>query len=210
LAGVTFASAERVFARGLGAVRARLATFGLFVAIASVVIMSNRHFLFGMPPAELIRAVYQTNPFLEAPEIGRYLRDHTDPADRVAVLGSEPELLFHADRPSATGYIYMYSLTERQPYAADMQQELIRDVASARPVYVVLVDAAASWVSSLHPDTRVVTWANTFVSTCYDRVGIADIDPNGPATVLWDAAAAGYQPRFQSKVTIYRRQAGCQ
>ena len=61
-------------------------------------------------------------------------------ADRIAVLGSEPEVLFYADRPSATGYIYMYSLTERQPLAAGMQQELIQDVTATRPLYVVLVE----------------------------------------------------------------------
>ena len=211
LVGVTFASADRVFARAMGSARARIAALVLFAAIAGVQIVRDRHFLFDMPPTELIRAVYQTNPFLEAPEIGRYLRAHTGAADRIAVLGSEPEVLFYADRPSATGYIYMYSLTERQPLAAGMQQELIQDVTATRPLYVVLVDAAPSWVSSLYPDTRVVTWANTFVSTCYDRVGLVDIDPAGPATILWDSAVAGYRPRFTSRVTVFRRQttAGC-
>jgi len=54
-------------------------------------------------------------------------------------------------------------------------------------------------------------WANTFTSSCYDRVGIVDLDPAGASTIRWDAEAAGYQPRFKEKITIFRRTAasGC-
>ena len=44
------------------------------------------------------------------------------------MLGSEPEILFYARRRSATGYLYAYSLTEEQKYAATMQQEAIATV----------------------------------------------------------------------------------
>ena len=40
------------------------------------------------------------------------LREHSAPDARIAILGSEPEILFYARRHSATGYIYMYDLLE--------------------------------------------------------------------------------------------------
>jgi hypothetical protein len=208
LAGVTFASADRIFARSMNAGAARILTLALVLAVAAVQVVQDRHFLFRMSSTELMRAVYETNPFLEAPEIGRYLRAHTQPSDRIAVLGSEPEMLFYADRPSATGYIYMYPLTERQPFADEMRQEFMQDLQRVKPRYIVFVDSATSWVATLQPDTRLVTWATTFTSTCYERAGVIDLDPGGASTILWDTAAVGYQPRFKAKVTVLQRTLG--
>jgi hypothetical protein len=208
LAGVAMASFDRAIARVAGTVPARVAALLIFAAIAGIQVQRDSDFLFRMTAPEVMRAVYPGNPFVEAPEIAAYLNAHTTPTDRIAVLGSEPEILFYADRPSATGYIYMYALTERQAFASGMQEELMSELRSARPTYVVHVDAAASWVATLQPDNRIVAWANTFTETCYDRVGIADIDPAGPATIRWDAESAGYQPRSKTKVTIFRRHGG--
>ncbi len=211
LAGVALASVDRGLARWIGAVGARVTSLVLFAVVLVAHTQRDGHFFFRMTATELVRAVYQTSPFLESPEIGRYLNEHTAPDDRIAVLGSEPQILFYANRLSATGYIYMYALTEPQPFASRMRAELMHEVESARPAYVVLVDAAASWVANLRPDTRIVTWANAFTATCYERVGIADIGPVGNAIVRWDAASVGYQPQSKSRVSIFRRQSapGC-
>jgi hypothetical protein len=208
LAGVAIASIDRAIARAAGAMPARVAALLIFVAIAGIQIQRDSRFLFRMTAPEVMRSVYPGNPFVEAPEVSAYLKSHTAPTDRIAVLGSEPEILFYADRPSATGYIYMYALTERQPFAGGMQDELISELGSARPAYVVHVDAAASWVATLRPENRIVTWARAFTAICYDRVGIVDVDPSGPATILWDGQAIGYQPRFKTNVTIFRRHGG--
>ena len=54
---------------------------------------------------------------------------------RVAVLGSEPEILFYSGRRSATGYIYMYPLMEKHSYASRMQEEMIRELEAALSAY---------------------------------------------------------------------------
>ena len=45
-------------------------------------------------------------------------RRHTAPADRVAVIGSEPQIYFYARRRAATSFMYIYPLMEPQPFAA--------------------------------------------------------------------------------------------
>ena len=55
--------------------------------------------------------MYLESPFPEAIQIANYIRTHTGKDSRIAILGSEPEIPFYADRRSATGYIYMYGLT---------------------------------------------------------------------------------------------------
>jgi hypothetical protein len=161
-----------------------------------------------MDHVELTRSVYDHNPFIEAVEIGRYLEAHTDPGDRIAVLGSEPEILFYARRRSATGYIYMYPLMERQPFAPRMQDEVIREIEAARPLYLVFVGVAQSWAGQPDSDPRVLTWANAYTAACYDRVGIADIDPVRGTSIRWDADSRDYQPQSSYMVLTFRRRGG--
>jgi hypothetical protein len=104
----------------------------------------------------------------------------------VAVLGSEPEIYFYAQRHSATGYIYTYALTEEQAYASTMQREFIREVESAVPEFVVYVLIEPSWLRHAHSDdlifggpilsraitTRLSAWrmaARTMTSTGGER-----------------------------------------
>jgi hypothetical protein len=74
-----------------------------------------------------------------------YVKANSAPQDTVAVLGSEPAIYFYSHRHSATGYIYMYALTEPQVYAQQMRQEMISEVETARPNMVVYVDNSESW-----------------------------------------------------------------
>ena len=52
------------------------------------------------------------NPFVESAVIADYLSRHTTPDQRVAVIGSEPQIYFYAKRRAATGHIYTYPLVE--------------------------------------------------------------------------------------------------
>ena len=78
-------------------------------------------------------------------EVGNYLKSNASPQDQVAVLGSEPAVYFYSHLHSATGYLYMYALTENQPYKQRMQQEMISEVENAKPQFVVYVDDGYSW-----------------------------------------------------------------
>jgi hypothetical protein len=78
-------------------------------------------------------------------EVGNYLKENSSAQDQVAVLGSEPAIYFYAHRHSATGYLYMYALTENQSYKQQMQQEMIHEVQGSEPRFVVYVDDGYSW-----------------------------------------------------------------
>jgi Dolichyl-phosphate-mannose-protein mannosyltransferase len=81
----------------------------------------------------------------EDAEVAAYLRSNSTPQDQVAVLGSEPAIYFYSHRHSATGYIYMYGLTEKQKYAQQMRHDMVAEIESARPDLIVYVDDADSW-----------------------------------------------------------------
>jgi hypothetical protein len=207
--GVAVASLDRWLSRRMATGAARAIALGVFAVVAGAYLAADSAYLARLTPAEVSRSVYESNPFIESVEIGRYIKTHSAPDDRIVVLGSEPQIYFHAERKSATGYIYTYALMERQPYAARMQDEMIREVEAARPVYLVFVGMMSSWGGHPGSDRRILTWANEYTAKCYERVGVADIDPNRGTTMLWDAASVGYQTQSPFVVLTFKRRAGC-
>jgi hypothetical protein len=174
------------------------------VTAVSIYAFGERAYLFHLQPNDVSRSVYSVNPFVEAPEIGRYLRERTAPDDRIVVFGSEPEIYFYADRRSATGYIYTYPLMEPQPHAARMQAEMMREIEAARPAYIVGVVVPWSWLVRPDSDRRILTWFDRYARACYEVVGAASITPTG-TTLRWDADVAGFTPAPTNTLYVHRR-----
>jgi hypothetical protein len=155
-------------------------------------------------PAKLSRSIFGDNPFPEAVAISDFIRNHSRPGDRVAVIGSEPEIYFYSGRLSATGYIYMYPLMEPQPFASMMQREMIAEIDAARPRFLVLVDSQLSWLRQPDSDVTIFQWLAQTVQSGYHLVGIADMLPEG--TEFHWADAATYRPRSPQKLLVYDRE----
>lgn len=205
LDGLAFAAAARLMERRLPSDLAQVAAAAAFLGLIVVVIVGQRDFLFRASPRELSRERYGRNPFIESVTIADYIRRHTAPEDRIAVLGSEPQIYFYAGRRSATGYIYMYPLVEPQRFATRMQDEMIHEVESAHPRYVVLVQITTSWLPRTTAIQRIVAWANAYTGRCYDLVGITDIVSRDETRYAWDEQVTGYQPQSKDLVFVFRR-----
>jgi hypothetical protein len=175
----------------------------LLAALAGAGLHAERATLYLDPPPQVSRDCYGLNPFPESPVIGAYLQAHSGPEDRIGVLGSEPQICFYADRLSATRHIYMYGLTEDQPYAQAMQQEMIRDLEAAQPLFLVYVNVPESWMATPRSPTDLAQWASAVKGRRYRLVGLLNIRPGG-TQVFWDQAAAGQAPGPVS-VTVWRR-----
>jgi hypothetical protein len=105
----------------------------------------NRDIWFVQTPTQVSRTTYGTDPFPEAQLVASYIRANSSPEAHVAILGSEPEIYFLSRRHSATGYIYTYGLMEPQPFARQMQGEMIREIETDAPKFVVFADNIMSW-----------------------------------------------------------------
>lgn len=169
-------------------------------------VWAERAVLFQTPPQDLARALAPPrNPLPESVEIGRWVRAHSTPVDRIAVIGSEPQIYFYAGLRAATGYIYMYPLMEDQPYAADMQRRMIGEIEAARPRFVVLVNVAVSWNVGQRSDRTIFHWWNRYQEG-FERVGLADITDRG-TTYVWGPDAATYTPTSPVWVAVFERRA---
>ena len=178
------------------------AVLGL-IAIAQPLYASHA-VLFELGPEQVSRAIYGRNPFPESVEVARYIREHSDAGDRVAVVGSEPQIYFYSGRRSATGYIYTYPLMELQPYAPMMQREMIREIETAAPRFLVFVSATRSWIARPGSDQTIFGWFETY-QRGFTRVGVVDILPQRETVYRWGDAAAGYAPRSDVWLMVFER-----
>ena len=168
-------------------------------------VFGQRNFLFRLDPIAACREVYGNNPFPEALKVADYIKSQTMPEARIAVLGSEPEIYFYSQRRSATGYIYTYGLMEDQEYALRMQEEMIHEIETAHPEFLVSVDVPTSWLAQPGSPqvVKFLTWARKYIGGQYELVGIADI-LDDHTEYRWNDDVTEYQPRSQFAVLVYQ------
>lgn len=181
-------------------------TLGLVLIPLSAAFGMEGAFYFRMTPEQACRHVYQENPFIEAIAVADYIRARTNPDDHIAIIGSEPEMYFYCRRPSATGFIYMYSLVERQPYARQFQQQMIKEVEAARPKYVVFVNLKASWLPPPNADMTVANWFMDYERRQLKLVGLVEVDEAMRITYRWDNPDLSPREHVRIAMTIYERQ----
>ena len=153
--------------------------YGISLLLAGICVIESvyqhKDFLFKMTSFQLSRAVYGLNPFPETLQIAQFIRANTGEKDRIAVLGSEPQIYFYSGRRSASGYVYMYALMENHDYALKMQRELIRDIESSRPKFLIFVNVDTSWLKNQNSHTLLLSWIQRYQAQHYRLVGLVDI-----------------------------------
>jgi 4-amino-4-deoxy-L-arabinose transferase-like glycosyltransferase len=166
----------------------------------------NNKFYFRMTPIQACHAVYINSPFIEAVPVAEYVQQHTSPTDRVAVLGSEPEIFFYAHRLSATGYIYVYALMENQPYWQRMQKQMIEEVEANRPAYVIYSNHPATWLTTMGSSRMApfMSWATAYIKNNYEEVGLVELsDPE--SRFIWGEQTRNLKAQTQFYLGIYKR-----
>jgi hypothetical protein len=169
------------------------------VALAGAV-WTQRQPFFRIPARLLTQIIYPGNPVAESIAVAQYLNAHSAPTDRIAVLGSEPQIYFHARRHSATGFIYMYPLMEHQPYATTMQHQMAAEIESARPEFIVMVQNRYSWLANHESDLGIFDWSKQYLAGNYERVGIVTAD-----SAIWGGPARSYAGPLEQCLIVYRR-----
>ena len=176
----------------------------LLVALAICLIWENRGIWFELPLAQATKAIYLAEGFVECEEIGNYIQAHSSPEDRVAVIGSEPEIDFYAQRHSVSGYIYMYDLARDQPYAPAMRREFMDDVERLKPRFLVVVNVGTSWMPWPKGAEPFIQWINDYPNQFYDLVGLAEVDGNSSAD-SWDRDGIARDIKTPTSILLYRR-----
>ena len=200
LIGALAGAAERW--RGWAATAVWIVTgLGLILGVAR-----QESFYFGrVSDAEQARTIYFGNPFSESIEIGKYLKEHTTPQDRIAILGSETQIYFYAQRRSASRFVNTYFLTADHPKNREMQHEMIRDIEQARPKYLLLVNLSTSWSFLANTPHDILDWADTYPKGKYGLEGLVKIYREGSVAKWGDEARAQSLSPSDWFVAVYRR-----
>jgi len=205
LAGIGISSIQTLFAQMRSALAGRaipilLAFFALFHTI-----YQQRIFFFVMSPSEASRSTYGWNPFPESLEIARFIKEHSEKNDRIAVMGSEPQIYFYSNRRSATGHIYTYALMEDHSYASTMQEEMIREIESWSPKFLVFVNIPTSWLARADSKKLIFKWFIQYQDKYYQKVGTIDMLPRQQTVYCWGQECENYKTRSSHWLSVFKR-----
>jgi 4-amino-4-deoxy-L-arabinose transferase-like glycosyltransferase len=177
----------------------------LFILIIGDNAYSNREYYFTLSPQDIIKRYYGANYFAESMNIGNFIAANTSAGDRIAVVGSEPQIYFYSKRRSVSGHIYVYGMVEPQPYAREMQNEFIRDIELAKPKYIVYARIAYSWLPHPNSDKHIIRWLKEYSAEYYKCVGAADLIRPDSVKYVWGNDAERYIPASGNAIFIYQR-----
>ena len=163
-----------------------------YADVSSVLARVGGHALHGMEPVP------------ESQVVAAYIRSQSPATARVAVLGSEPQIYFYSRRRSATGYIYIYGLMEPQPFALKMQHEMIAEIETNAPEFIVYSTIDSSWQRRPGSIPDIFNWWSAYQAN-YDLVGLADVVSLVETRYYWEEDAARHGPLKGVGLEIYRR-----
>lgn len=177
----------------------------VFLAALGCAIFQQRQVYFRMDTREAFQSAYGISPFLPAKEVADYVRENSPETARIAVIGSEPEIYFYAHRHSATGYIYMYSLIGRQKFTTPMRAEMMDELETNHPDYLIYVDTWDSWGEreGAPQAADFLAWLKTYMGERFEQVGVADI--GDPTQYVWGEAAKTYHPESSKVIYVLKR-----
>lgn len=179
------------------------------LAILSVIVLitlyTNRSYFFSYPPKTVCAIAYWGNPFNEVQEISKYIKNNTGDTDKIAVLGSEPEIYFYADRRAATGYLYTYPLVDKQPYNKIMQEQMIRQIEANKPAFIVFCNIPFSWAAEAGTPREIFEWGNRYTHDYYTPVCFVDFFKDKGWQFFWDDEIKNRTTQPDSFIIIFKR-----
>jgi 4-amino-4-deoxy-L-arabinose transferase-like glycosyltransferase len=183
---------------------ASILSIGILLLVMNRTFSKSEGYYATRDPLALGKAIYIDNPVIESLEIAKYIEANSADTDKVAVIGSEPQIVFYAHRQSATGYLYMYELMKTHEYALRMQDEMIAEIEKNKPLFIVFCSSPLSWLSKSDSPMKILDWSQNYSAEKYLLVGLIDIPDQGISKTYWNADA-NRQPETKNFVWIFKR-----
>ena len=92
---------------------------------------------------------------------------------------------------------------EPQPYAHRMQLEMIHEIETVQPRFLVLVVVNRSWLAGPDSDQTILKWADRYCNSNYEEVGLINIFDRG-TEYYFSTRPADVKPA-EDHILIYRR-----
>lgn len=207
LAGLTYFSSMSILKDRLNlkSVNLKYAYLGLFAVLIFFHTDKLKNYYFHPNYEQIVRAVYGTNPFPEAMEIGNYINRVAKPEDQIVVMGSEPQIYFYTKKKCPSRHAYFAAIVDNVPQHKVWQREFVADVEKAKPKYFIFFNHQISLFVQPGSDQYVFQWANKYIQENYKLAGLVDMIDGQRSTYIFDESAQRYQPKSQSYIMIFER-----
>ncbi|HXG12314.1 MAG TPA: glycosyltransferase family 39 protein [Gemmataceae bacterium] len=183
------------------------------LALLYGVVSAPWYYLVGTPE-EKCHQLYSYDPFAESVGIGRFIAENSGPDATVFILGSEPQILYYAERKSASRFIFAYPLTIPTPLTGRLQHEAIEDLHRNEPEFIITVFAPTSMMLRDGTPTDLVDEVRTLLKQSYQVVAVLPLTKKYPlslltgerAAKLWAERPVWYDsPRTWCLLAVWRR-----
>lgn len=146
--------------------------FIVLVAITMMFLLGSFDELFTKTPDQIAVRVYgDTNPFIESIIVAKKINELTTPEDRVFISGSEPQILYYADRESASRFVITYPLVIHTPYSEAYQKETIAELQENNPRSILVVNSKTTGSPLYEKENLLKSYLETLLNTSYTPVG---------------------------------------
>lgn len=132
-------------------------------------------YYFNPPLNEISQKFSPGNPFVEHKMFADYIQKVTQPSDRIAVFGSDPQYFIYWQKPSPIRHVYMpFFVNGNYPRAMRWQNETLEDLKTSKPEYVVFNKYPIAWMYQPNNSQWLYAAIYTYVMENYDLVAFME------------------------------------
>jgi 4-amino-4-deoxy-L-arabinose transferase-like glycosyltransferase len=136
-----------------------------------------------------------SNQFNEALILGEKLKQNTGPEDRIALIGSEPELFIYSDRKSVSRHAYFSFIVRNLPDHEKWQKEYAKDIAEGKPKYIIYFKSPLSIFAERNASLWILQWLSIYLLKHYHIAGIIDTHSADKTVFISNNEVKTYQPQ---------------
>ncbi|MFC1727429.1 ArnT family glycosyltransferase [Patescibacteria group bacterium] len=147
------------------------------IALLSVIVLLASFFvprgeMFTMTTHELSWWMFGFNtPFVESRAMSKIINQRTKPHDKVFVLGSEPQILFYAQRESASRFVIVNPLIIETDFRLNYQLKTIEELKKNLPKLILVSELSTSGAWDLAAENPLLDYLDVELAQNFERVG---------------------------------------
>lgn len=167
-------------------------------------IWKNQDYLFRPNYQKISEKAYHWNGFSEIKAISEELKKRIKPGERIAILGSEPQLNYYTNTLHCSPHLYMYPVMRDTRLKAQFQQEFLEDFRACDATFVIVSASEASWIPQFTQTDFFKKELWGYVTQQYDLIGRANIGQY-PMSIVWDDAIKTHHPPQCPPIFVFKK-----
>ncbi len=188
---------------------AQILVFSVFTILLIIHLNNNKKYYFNPNNTEVLREVYQMNPFPEAKVLGDFIKENTNEEDKIALIGSEPQVHIYSGRRCVSKFKYYFSVlmsdTTTYPESKDRQMEFIEDIIREKPKYMIVFRHRNSIWASPNGSYMIFNRFDEITNKDYNLICFVDMISDFNTQYIWYDKLNQYEPTGLFSILLFER-----